>query len=190
VFNLRKAGISEDAKDFSSANFGASLPEPPKHYPLEDGGKYGISSLGESWDSVDGDPMVVNPDRYKPDWLEECSVQSDCGGALVVSVVPEKMDTAYAAVARLMGVQIEKLYADEMAAGGYHIHVTPEDEGTFISYSGFPPKGLQSLKEEIRMYVRRQSIWLLGKGDPMNPDHVKVREAYLVVGNEQFAKLK
>ena len=89
-----------------------------------------------------------------------------------------------------MGTQVEKLYADEMAAGGYHLHTVAGDEGIFISYAEETPSRLEGLREHIRAYVRRQSIWLLGKGDPTDPNNVKVREAYLVVGNEQFKKFK
>lgn len=194
IFNLLKGGISEDAEDFSKVNFGAAFPNYPENYTPEEfdrqvkafdrifgGGYYGAG--------VDG-PFVICRERYKPDWDEGCADDRHCEGDLLVSVTPEQMDAVYAEVTRLMGALIEKLYAEEMNAGGCQLpsRLTDYGErtgGSYISYAEHPPG-----KSNIISFVRRQSIFLLGKGDPMDPHHVQVREAYLAVGNKQFAKLK
>lgn len=165
VFNLLKPGTDESAQSFAQTNFGSAVND--------------VGVLGKPVDEY----HVISEDRYKPDALEECWVLNRCDRALVIPVTAAQMDGAYAAVTRRWGPQIESVYADEMRAGGDHPSYA---EGRFISHSGNP----EYLRAKIRSYFRRQSIWILGRGDAMDPAHVKVREAYLVVGDEEFGRIK
>ena len=188
IFNLSKAGISEDAATFSRVNFGGSIPKNATEYGTED---YDISIMGNFRDNVDflSVNSLVSPDHYKPDWLQNCTKDDhdDCRSALLVSVSLEQMDAAYTADAQLMGTQFKKLYDEQMSDGGYRSPVG----GYFVPYAGKSAEWLNGMiNGNITSFLRRQSIWIVGKGDPMDPDNVKVREAYLVVGNQQFVKFK
>lgn len=185
IFNLRKSGTTEHAKDFAEHNFGSAL---AKHAVEFGGEKYDLTNFKNQAGNFAGvdEYFLVSEDRYKQDALEGCYVfqNDECAAALIVSISPQEMDATYSEVTNVMGAQMQKLYDEEVKAGGSHESYA---HGKFLPYD---PTSLKAVQSNIRAYVRRQSIWLLGKGNSLDPEKVIVREAYLAVRDKQFAKLK
>lgn len=125
-----------------------------------------------------GQAIILNmpiSGAYEEDYIEWVTGAGwDARAAIAITVTPAQMDAAFNAVRALLGKKMDEAYLQEAN--------NPN--------SKWSSSAQQNLRDCIESYFRRQSIWVLGKGDPMDEHNIKVREAWLVVGNEQFLKIK
>ena len=187
VFNLKKMGGYEHADDFVKSNgFGGSIP-----YRTNKDGDYvggAFYDYATKSDGSNGDYLLDQPSRissrYSEDWLYEEPDRINYG--LLVPVTVEQLDKIYAAVRRKFSKQMDDIYASEMKIGGDYSYV---GDHQWERYCDQIPCDV--LKKIIESYVRRQAIWVLAQGDPMNPEKIRVDKAWVVVGGPDiFLKLK
>ncbi|HKN16233.1 MAG TPA: hypothetical protein VJX47_04795 [Candidatus Sulfotelmatobacter sp.] len=172
IFNLKKQGGTEHAKDFVKSNgFGQSM-------PYRDG--YYIGVLSDYRESALLMPMSLSS-RYTPDWLTDEDIANY---GVLVPITPEQMDSIYVAVRAKFSAQMNGIYATEMTFGGNTL-----PDGSFWKYC--EARVCDALKQNIESFVRRQSIWILAQGDPMDSDNIRVDKAWVVVGGPDiFVTLK
>ncbi len=167
LFSLAKKFPDQQAESFVKANFGSPVPRYQGDWvDPESRQTYDLRGFGQKVDPYDR----ISYDRFKDDALEDCQAGSrpDFGGgsstycelALVLAITPQQMDAAYAAAGQMMAEQIQSLYDNEVRAGGDH-----SPTGAYYEYN---PGWLLQIKGKVIAYVRRQSIWIVGRGgDPM-----------------------
>jgi hypothetical protein len=193
VFNLQKMGVEEHADDLVRSNgFGASIPYRQNKNGdyvdaqgkilcpecLEPGGPslavlaYAGAERGTSnSDWIFDSPGEISS-RYSPDWLDGGAARIHYG--LLVPMSVDQLDKLYAAVRTKFSKQMDDIYASEMKVGGDYIG------DHFATYCDRLP--CDRLKKDIESYVRRQAIWVLAQGDPMDPARIQVDKAWVVVG--------
>lgn len=202
VFNLKKMGGSEHADDFVRSNgFGESIP-----YRKNKNGDYvdkhgkqvyspfrdyaGVGSEGPTISDMISDMPSAISSRYSRDWLYGIdSINHDdddvINHGLFVPIPLGQLDKLYAAVRSKFSQQMDDIYATEMKVGGDNSYL----DGHFERYCDQLPCDV--LKKHIESYVRRQGIWVLAQGDPMNPEKIRVDKAWIVVGGPDiFMTLK
>ena len=176
VFNLMKMGGDEHAEDFVRSNgFGK---------PLGDytGRMHTSSLIGAVGAGINDTPGTISS-RYSGDWLKSDDDLANYG--LLVPITIEQLDKIYAAVRSKFSQQMDDIYASEMKVGGDNSYL----DGHFERYCDQLPCDV--LKKHIESYVRRQGIWVLAQGDPMNPEKIRVDKAWIVVGGPDiFLTLK
>lgn len=169
IFNLRKPGALETAERFAKDNFGA----PANH----DANLISCDPIyGPSLD----DPFVIAEDRYQKDFLDF----RDTENGLLLRVPLAQMDAMFAAVRKRFSSKMDEVYQSELKVGGDHPSYA---RGQFVPYDSEIKRNV--LRKDIEHYFRRQSIWILGRGNPMDRERLKVTEAFLVVVNDEFGKI-
>jgi hypothetical protein len=177
IFNLRKKDMRTAAMFVRRNNFGYALKKRPNKYDQVEDYSADLIELA----NVTDDSVRIS-ERYKTDALNLTAFREDCEYAFVVDVTPEQMDAAYTATTNQWSEEMKRIYAAEIAAGGFYI-----SSDSFYPWSDPDPL----LKRRIDGYFRRQAIWILATGDAVtDPENVIVREAWFTVGNRQIAKLK
>lgn len=202
VFNLKKMGAYEHAEDFvKNSGFGQSIPYRKDKYGYFMDKKGRQSDAGSALydyarnvDDIDSDsaseggtffsdkPKDVSS-RYREDWLNRDDLIKY---GLLVPIDLGQMDAIYTAVRSKFSKQINDINASEMKFGG---DWNPLDHSQWIKHCTGTPSC--DFDPHIESFVRRQAIWVLAQGDPMDPNKMRVDKAWVVVGGPDiFLTLK
>jgi len=184
LFDLRKMGICLYSKKLNSIGDGLSLSlkEHPLDPPYE----------GRDW--YEEGKAYCYLKQFKEsghyDYSNEDAAITYIHGAILISVTLEELNEMFDAVNAKWGWKVDELFQKQNNEGGYWTRYSEMYSGgqdKYHNYSEESPEISERRRKGWVGFVRRQSIFLVAKGNPFETD---IKECYLTVSgmDEKYYK--
>jgi hypothetical protein len=98
----------------------------------------------------------------------------------------QQMDNIFNAVNVKFGKKMDEIWSSEMTIGGDTLYGRDSEGAPTSSWFQYDcervPADCKLRRHAIESFVRRQSIWIIAQGDPMDTSDIRVDHAWVVVG--------